>query len=276
MARQLLEQQKEAEEAKREAELKMKKDEEEKAAKEEATKLAMDKKLAKEAKEKRRRWETKKLLAEQAEEFEMKLEKIIGINRKLKGLTIGAKKKGKASATPSGGSEEGDVDEEEEEEATPLKDERKRRDSTGAVENSPPVETPKKQGKKEREETPASQKRKTRGRPTKAESQAAHVAKGEDPWEGVLMGEKYAIEAAYRKAVRKTISSFYPETLQAMCKGAGLPFYDVNDAVDTLSKLRVAYCYRGKKPSSSTSSKPGEEDQIRGEVQEPQGEDVDE
>ncbi|GBG79089.1 hypothetical protein CBR_g28805 [Chara braunii] len=156
MARQLLEQQKEAEEAKREAELKMKKDEEEKVAKEEAAKLAMEKKLAKEDKEKRRRWETKKLLAEQAEEFEMKLEKIIGINRKLKGLTIGAKKKGKASATPSGGSEEGDVDEEEEEEATPLNDKRKKRDSTGAVKNSPPVETLKKQGKKERVETPAS------------------------------------------------------------------------------------------------------------------------
>ncbi|GBG88694.1 hypothetical protein CBR_g48223 [Chara braunii] len=272
MAKQLLEQQKEAEEAKREAEKKLKKEEEEKAAKEEEVRIAMAKKQAKEDKEKRRRWELKKLLAEQREEHKEKFEKIVGLSRKLKGVSIETKKKDKVKEMPSSSSEQ---DDEDVEEATPLKDKRKRRDSTGAVENSPPVETPKKLGKKKEVETPVSQKRKGRGRPTKADSQAAQLARGVDPWEGVPIGEKYATEVGYRKAVRKTIASSYPETLKEMCKGASLPFYGVNDAVDTLLELRVTYCFGDKKSQGSTSSKQGEEDQIKGEIQDPQ-EDPDE
>ncbi|GBG81942.1 hypothetical protein CBR_g34125 [Chara braunii] len=162
----------------------------------------------------------------------------------MKGVTIGAKQKEKAIETPPSSDDDAEEDEAEEE-ATPLKGKRKRRDSTGAVENSPPVETSKKQGRKESVETPASQKRKGRGRPTKAEAQATRMAKGEDPWEGVPMGEKFATETAYRKAVRKAIGAFYSETLKAMCKGVGLPFYGVNDVIDTLSELRVRYCFRG-------------------------------
>ncbi|GBG69490.1 hypothetical protein CBR_g4183 [Chara braunii] len=271
MAKQLLDKQREAEEANQAAEAKARKEEEEKAAKEEETRIALEKKLAKEDKEKKRQWELKKILAKQAEEYELKLAKLVGLSEKMKGITIGKKKKGKVIETPPSSDEEAEEDETEEE-ATPLKDKRKRQDSTGAVQNSPPVETPKKQGRKEGVEIPASQKRKGRGRPTKADAQTTRIAKGEDPWEGVPMGEKFATKAAYRKAVRKTIGSFYPETLKAMCKGAGLPFYGVNDAIDTLSELRVTYCYRGKKSESSRSSRPVDEEQIREEAQDPQGE----
>ncbi|GBG70959.1 hypothetical protein CBR_g8259 [Chara braunii] len=270
MVRQRLDQQKAVEEAKREAEEKRKKVEEEKAAKEEEAKAAMARKLEKEEEEKRRQWEIKKLLVQQREEYEVKLAKLVDLNRNMKEITIGARKK-KSSETSSSTSEE---DEEEAEEVTPLKDKRKRHDSTSVVESSPPVETPKKLGKLEEAGTPANQKRRGRGRPTKVDAQAARLAKGEDPWEGVPMGDKYATESVYRKAVRKAIASFYPETLnlKAICKGVGLSFHGINDAVDTLSELRVTYCYRGKKSSGSTSSKPGEEEQIRGEIQEPQEE----
>ncbi|GBG64783.1 hypothetical protein CBR_g46739 [Chara braunii] len=269
MAMQLLEQQKQAEDAKREAEARKAREEAAKAAKEEEAKAAMAKKLEKETKEKRHQWEIRKLLAEQAAEYEAKLEKMVGLTKKMKGVPIG-KKKAKVGATPPSSSDESD--EEVEDSATPLKDKRKRRDSTGAAENSPPVETPKKLGKMKGAETPASQKKKGRGRPTKAKSQVAWLAKGEDPWEGVPTGEKYATEAAFRKAVRKTIGAFYPETLKEMCRGAGLPFYGVNDAIDTLSELRVTYCYRHKKSARSTSTKSTDEEQIGGALADPEGE----
>ncbi|GBG84122.1 hypothetical protein CBR_g37997 [Chara braunii] len=256
------------EDAKREAEARKAKEETEKAAKEEEAKHALQKKLEKEEKERKRQWEIRKLLAEQAAEYDSKLDKLVTLSKKMRGVSIGDKKKGKATTPPSSDESE----EEAEEVITPLNDKRKRRDSTGAVENSPPVETPKKLGRKEGTETPGSQKKKGRGRPTKAESQVARLAKGEDPWEGVPTGEKYATEAAYRKAVRKTIGSFYLDTLKTMCKGVGLPFYGVNDAIDTLSELRVTYCYRGKKLSGSTSKKSTEEEQIGGEVPDPEGE----
>ncbi|GBG71369.1 hypothetical protein CBR_g8788 [Chara braunii] len=258
MARQLLDQQAAAEEAEREAEAKKKKEEEEKAAKEEEAKTALARKLEKEVEEKRRQWEIKKLLVQQREEYEEKLEKPVGLNRKMKGITIGARKK-KCNEMPPSTSDEDEVAEEVEE-VMPLKDKRKCRDSTGVVESSPPVETPTKMGKLVEAGTPASQKRKGRGTPTKADSQVARLAKGENPWEGVPLADKYATESAYRKVVRRTIASFYPETLKAMCKGAELPFHGVNDAVDILFELRVTYCYRGKKPSGSSSDKPGEEE----------------
>ncbi|GBG88748.1 hypothetical protein CBR_g48276 [Chara braunii] len=242
----------------------------EKAAKGEEARFLMQKKLAKEEKEKKRDWEIRKLLVEQAAEYDKKLEKLVGLTKKMKGVSIKGKKKAKAGATPSSTSEESE--EEEEDLTTPLKDKRKRRDSTGAAESSPPVETPKKLGKKEGVETPASQRKKGRGRPSKLEAQMAILAKGEDPWEGVPTGEKYATEAAFRKAVRKTIASFYPETLKVMCKGAGLPFYGVNDAIDTLSELRITYCYRNKKSAGSTSAKSAEEEQIGDELADPENE----
>ncbi|GBG65141.1 hypothetical protein CBR_g49503 [Chara braunii] len=212
MAKHLLDKQKEAEEAKREAEEKRKREEEEKAAKEEATRVEMAKKKAKEEKEQKRKWELKKLLAEQREEYEAKLEKIV--RRGIRGVTIRKKETAVAAQTPSCSE-----DEEDEVEGTPMPDKRKRRDSTGEVENSPPVVTPLKLGKKEELSTPST-KKKGRGRPTKAEAQAGRMARGEDPGEGVPMGEKFPSESAYRKAVRKALGSFYPETLQLMCKGA--------------------------------------------------------
>ncbi|GBG62298.1 hypothetical protein CBR_g29908 [Chara braunii] len=196
MTRQLLEQQREAEEVKREAEKMNKKEAEEREAREEEARVTLQKKLAKEEKEKKRSWELKKLLVEQREEYEAKLDKVVGLSRKMKGVSIGSKKKEKANVTPVMSSKD---EEETEEEAMPLKDKRKRKNSTGEVENSPPVETPKKMGKNVEVETLTGQKRKGRGRPTKAEAQATRVMKGEDPWEGVPVGEKFATEAAYRR-----------------------------------------------------------------------------
>ncbi|GBG71607.1 hypothetical protein CBR_g9023 [Chara braunii] len=269
MAKQLLEQQKQADDAKREAEVRKAQEEAEKAATEEEARVAMAKKLQKKDKEKRRQWEIRKLLAQQTAEFEAKLEKMMGLTKKMKVVSIG-KKKEEVGATPPLSSAESE--EEEEELATPLKDKQKWRDSTGAVENSPPVKTPKKHGKMEDVGTPVSQKKKGRGRPAKAESQVARLVTGEDPWEGVPTREKYATEAAFRKAVRKTIGSFYPETLKVMCRGAGLPFYGVNDAIDALAKLRVTYCYRPKKSARSTSTKSTDEEQIGGVLADPEGE----
>ncbi|GBG66508.1 hypothetical protein CBR_g63091 [Chara braunii] len=260
MARQLLDQQRETEEARREAEEKKKREEDERIAKEEAVRIEMEKKQAKEEKEQKRQWATKKILAEQREEYEEKLAKIVRSG--LKGVTIGGKKKKKeAVQAPSLGSEE---DNEGEEEATPLKDKRKRRESTGAAVNSPPVEGTPKQEKLENVGTPGSARaKKGRGRPSRADTQAARMEKGQDPWEGVPMGDKYATEAAFRKAVRKTLGSFYPDTLKIMCMGAGLPFYGVNDAVDVLTELRVTYCYR-RKVAGSTSGKGTNDEQMRG------------
>ncbi|GBG70970.1 hypothetical protein CBR_g8270 [Chara braunii] len=268
MAKQVLDKQREVEAGKQEAEAKLKKEEEEKAKREEEARVALEKKQAKEEKEKKKNWELRKLLAKQAEEYELKMEKLVGLSKKLKGVTIGTKERGKMKKVSSS-SEDAD-DDEAEEEATPLKDKRKRRDPTGGAVNSPPVETPKKHGKQEGVDTPTSQRRKGRGRPSKADAQAARMEKGEDPWEGVPMGEKFATEAAYRKVVRRAIGSFYPETLKLMCKGAGLPFYGVNDAIDTLTELRVTNCYRGKKAPSQSSSRTTEDEQIRGEIQDPQ------
>ncbi|GBG87887.1 hypothetical protein CBR_g46187 [Chara braunii] len=152
MAKELLDQQREAKAVRREAEARLKKEEEEKAQKEEEARVA----LAKEEKERKRNWELRKILAEQAEEYRLKVEKLVGLSRKLKGVSIGAKTKGKAAAkTPS--SSEDTEDDENEEEATPLKDKRKRRESTRVAVNSPSVETPKKQGKQEGVDTPTSQ-----------------------------------------------------------------------------------------------------------------------
>ncbi|GBG74377.1 hypothetical protein CBR_g18788 [Chara braunii] len=216
MAKQLLEKQKEVEDARREAEEKMKKGAEEKAAREEAARVELEKKKAKEEKIQKRSWELKKLLAEQREMYETKLEKIV--RRGIKGVNIG-KKETAAAAQVQSSSE----DEDEEAVLTPLVDKRKRRDSTENVENSPPAETPSKLGKKEDTSTPTSSKRKGRGRPTKAEAQANRMARGDDPWEGVPTGDKFVTESAFRKAVQKTLGSLYPETLQLMCKGAMNP-----------------------------------------------------
>ncbi|GBG86903.1 hypothetical protein CBR_g44359 [Chara braunii] len=158
MAKQLIDQQKVVEDAKGEAEEKLKKEAEEKAAKEEAARVEMAKKKAKEDKEQRRKWEIKKLLAEQREEYETKLEKII--RRGIKGVTIDKKKKSEDPQQQPSSSSESDEDEDEQ---TPLKDKKKRRDSTGDVANSPPVETPSKQGKHEELGTPSSMKKKGRG-----------------------------------------------------------------------------------------------------------------
>ncbi|GBG90636.1 hypothetical protein CBR_g50982 [Chara braunii] len=264
MAKQLLEKQKEVKDAKREAEEKRKKEEEEKAAKEAAARVELEKKKVKEEKIQKRKWEIKTSLAEQREMYETKLEKIVrsGIKR----VSIGKKETAVAAQTSSSSE-----DEDEEVVVTPLVDKRKRRDSTGDVENNPPTETPSKLGKKEDTSTPTSSKRKGRGRPTKTEAQPNRMARGEDPWEGVPMGEKFSTESAYKKAVRKTLGSFYPKTLQLMCKGAAIPFYGVNDAVDILAELRVTFCFRGKAAPGSTSSKE-DEIQIRGDKKEDSGE----
>ncbi|GBG66845.1 hypothetical protein CBR_g70722 [Chara braunii] len=266
MAKQLLDQQRETEEAKREAEDKKKHEEDERAAKEEAARIEMERKRAKEENEQKRQWAIKKILAQQREEYEERLAQIMGSG--LKGATIESKKKKKkvAPALSSGSGE----DNEGEEETTPLKDKMKRRESTGATANSPPMENTPKQEKLDNARTPGSARaRKGRGRPSRADTQAVRMEKGQDPWEGVPMGDKYATEAAFRKAFRKTLESFYPDTLKAMCKGVGLSFYGLNDAVDVLAELRVTYCYR-KKDAGSTSSKGTEDEQMRGEIQDPQ------
>ncbi|GBG64009.1 hypothetical protein CBR_g40254 [Chara braunii] len=265
MGKQLLDRHRKTEDAQREAGEKKKCEEDKKAAKEEAARIEMEKKRAKRDKEQRRQWELKKILAEQREEYEEKLAQIVGSG--MKGATIGGKKKKKEKApAPSSGSEE---DNEGEEEATPLKDKRKRRESTGAAANNSPVENTPKQEKPEDAATPGSARaRKGRGRPSRADTQAARMEKGQDPWEGVPMGDKFATEAAFRKAVRKTLRSFYPDTLKMMCKGAGLPFYGVNDAVDVLAELWVTYCYK-RKNAGSVSGKGTDDEQMRGEIQDP-------
>ncbi|GBG92709.1 hypothetical protein CBR_g56848, partial [Chara braunii] len=227
---------------------KKKKEDDEKATKEEEARVELARKKTKEDEDAERKWELKMLLAEQREEYEKKrekekieyekkLEKMERLVRKMD-MNPEGKRKGKQRVVEvvSSGGEEAEASDLE----TPLRDKRKRRDSTRAVENSPPVDTPLKVGRCEgpgdEQVTPAStSRRKGRGRPTKAEVEAKRILNGDDPWEGVPAGDKYKTEESYQKAISKALSTFYPETLKAMCRGADILFRNTKEAIDDLT-----------------------------------------
>ncbi|GBG86391.1 hypothetical protein CBR_g41387 [Chara braunii] len=245
---------------KRLKEEKKKREDEQKAAKKEEARVEVARKKEKEDEDAKRKWELKMLLAEQREEcekkrqqekieYEKKLEKMERLVRKID-LNPEGKRKGKQQVVEMRSSDDEEAEASDPE--TPLRDKRKRRDSTGAMENSPPVDTPLKVGRCEGPEdeqvTPAStSRRKGRGRSTKAEVQAKRILNGNDPWEGVPACSKYKAEESYRKVVSKALSTFYPETLKAMCRGAGVLYLSTKDAIDDLTETRVMYWVRGRR-----------------------------